>query len=137
MPVAAFVLAYAMDWVIGDPEWLPHPVRWMGKLTTAGETWLRCSTQSTSLQFLAGMLLTLGLIGIFGIGSWRLLSWLHTFNGFEFFLVSVCLGASTLATRSLLRESRDVRRLLQSGDLTGARIQLARIVGRDTKDLDE
>ncbi|MBC2744427.1 MAG: cobalamin biosynthesis protein, partial [Desulfosarcina sp.] len=27
----ALTLAVALDMVLGDPLWLPHPVRWMGK----------------------------------------------------------------------------------------------------------
>jgi cobalamin biosynthesis protein CobD/CbiB len=30
--ILLFTLAYAPDWLIGDPEWAPHPVRWMGRL---------------------------------------------------------------------------------------------------------
>ena len=36
-----FTLAYALDWLIGDPEWAPHPVRWMGRLIQGGENFLR------------------------------------------------------------------------------------------------
>jgi cobalamin biosynthesis protein CobD/CbiB len=36
-----FTLAYALDWLIGDPEWAPHPVRWMGRLIQVGENFLR------------------------------------------------------------------------------------------------
>ena len=25
------VAAFILDLLIGDPEWLPHPIRWMGK----------------------------------------------------------------------------------------------------------
>ncbi|HLN97292.1 MAG TPA: cobalamin biosynthesis protein [Pyrinomonadaceae bacterium] len=53
------------------------------------------------------------------------------------FVVSVYLAASTLATRSLLDEARAVRRFLLKHDLLSARQQVARIVGRDTEELDE
>src|SRR4030081_3817944 len=29
--------AYAMDLIVGDPEWFPHPVRAMGRMIAAGE----------------------------------------------------------------------------------------------------
>src|SRR4030095_9605406 len=29
--------AYAMDLMVGDPEWFPHPVRAMGRMIAAGE----------------------------------------------------------------------------------------------------
>ena len=33
--------AAVLDLVIGDPEWMPHPVRWIGRLITVLEGWLR------------------------------------------------------------------------------------------------
>jgi cobalamin biosynthesis protein CobD/CbiB len=36
-----FTLAYRLDWLIGDPKWAPHPVRWMGRLIQVGENFLR------------------------------------------------------------------------------------------------
>ena len=23
-----------LDWLLGDPHWMPHPVRWMGRAIT-------------------------------------------------------------------------------------------------------
>ena len=34
---ASFSLAYTLEWLIGDPMWLPHPVRWMGRMIRNGE----------------------------------------------------------------------------------------------------
>ena len=28
---AALTLAVILDLLLGDPSWLPHPVRWMGR----------------------------------------------------------------------------------------------------------
>ena len=44
---------------------------------------------------------------------------------------------TTLATRSLLNEALAVGRCLANGDLESARVQVARIVGRDTMNLDD
>ena len=53
------------------------------------------------------------------------------------FVVSIYLGMTTLATRSLLDEAAAVQRLLMNDELESARVQVARIVGRDTMNLDE
>jgi adenosylcobinamide-phosphate synthase len=82
-------------------------------------------------------MLTLVVVRTFGFGSWILLRWLGVWNSKLAFAVSVYLAASTLATRSLLDEARAVRRFLVNGDLPSARQQVARIVGRDTQELDE
>ncbi len=133
---ASFALAYALDWLIGDPTWLPHPVRWMGRMISGGESLLRRSTRRPSSEFVAGLVLTVIVVATFGIGSWILLLWLSGLNP-TLAVVSVYLAASTLSTRSLLDEARAVRRLLVNGDLLSARRQVARIVGRDTRELDE
>ena len=133
----SFALAYVLDWLIGDPTWLPHPVRWMGRLISGGESRLRRFTHTPSSQFVAGLVLTLVVVSTFGVGSWILLRWLGVWNSKLAFAVSVYLAASTLATRSLLDEARAVRRFLVNGDLLSAREQVARIVGRDTQELDE
>ena len=33
--------AAVLDWLLGDPRWLPHPVRWMGRAIAAWEAPLR------------------------------------------------------------------------------------------------
>ena len=130
-------LAYALDWLIGDPLWLPHPVRWMGRMINGGERLLRIIARNPTTELLAGLGLTIIVVTTFGIGSWFLLLWLRGVNPALAFVVPVYLAASTLAIRSLLDEAQTVRRFLVNGDLLSARQQVARIVGRDTQELDE
>jgi adenosylcobinamide-phosphate synthase len=132
-----FTLAYALDWLIGDPEWAPHPVRWMGRLIQAGENFLRISIRRPLAEFIGGLSLSLLVVGLFGLGSWILLEWLGGWNKTLAFVVALYLAVTTLATRSLLDEARVVRRLLLNSDLPGSRRQVARIVGRDTQAMDE
>jgi len=134
---ASFALAYVLDWLVGDPAWLPHPVRWMGRMISGGEWLLRGFTRAPSSEFVAGLLLTVIVVSTFGFGSWTLLHWLGVWNPKLALAVSVYLAVSTLATRSLLDAAQAVRRFLVNGDLFSARQQVARIVGRDTLELDE
>ena len=134
---ASFALAYALDWLIGDPTWLPHPVRWMGWMVKSGESLLRRFTRMPASEIVAGLVLIVIVISTFGFGSWILLRWLVVWNPKLAFAVSVYLAASTLATRSLLDEARAVRCFQVGGDLLSARQQVARIVGRDTANLDD
>jgi adenosylcobinamide-phosphate synthase len=132
-----FALAYALDWLIGDPCWLPHPVRWMGWTISSGERVLRRFGETPYVEFIAGLLLTILVITVFGVGSWLLLHCLRGSNQTLAFLATSFLAASTLATRSLLDEARAVLRFLLNDDLVLARAQVGRIVGRDTANLSE
>ena len=134
---ALLALAYALDWLIGDPVWFPHPVRWMGQMISVGERLLRTIARKPATELLAGLVLTLLVVTTFGIGSWILLLWLRGWKPTLAFVVSGYLAASTLATRSLLDEACAVRRFLVNGDLVSARQQVSHIVGRDTLELDE
>jgi adenosylcobinamide-phosphate synthase len=51
--------------------------------------------------------------------------------------VEVWLASTCLSTRNLLDEAASVMRELEDGDLPRARLQIARIVGRDTNELGE
>jgi adenosylcobinamide-phosphate synthase len=135
--ILLFTLAYVLDWLVGDPEWAPHPVRWMGRLIQAGESYLRNFIRTPRTEFVGGMLLSVLVVGVFGLGGWRLLLWLAGWNRTLAFIVSLYLAVTSLATRSLLDEARAVQRLLVKCELPGARRQVARIVGRDTHELDE
>jgi adenosylcobinamide-phosphate synthase len=55
---ASFALAYALDRLIGDPTWLPHPVRWMGRMIKGGEGLVRRFSRAPGSEFIAGMVLT-------------------------------------------------------------------------------
>ena len=132
-----FALAYALDCLVGDPEWAPHPVRWMGRVIELGENFLRRFVRSSRSEFTGGLLLSLAVVGVFGLGSWRLLGWLGQWNRTLGFILTLYLAMTTLATRSLLEEAFAVRRLLANGNLPAARQQVARIVGRDAHSLDE
>ena len=41
MRVGTLTASFLLDWIVGDPEFLPHPVRVIGKTIAAGERTLR------------------------------------------------------------------------------------------------
>ena len=51
--------AYLLDQVLGDPEWLPHPVRLIGLAITHGENVLRRPEQTKTVELVSGAALTL------------------------------------------------------------------------------
>jgi adenosylcobinamide-phosphate synthase len=128
--IAAWKLAaaYGLDWALGDPEWFPHPVRFIGSAIHAGTRSAQPTGAKPTIEFAQGTGLSLGVIGLSAIlasESCKLGA-----------CIEVLLAWSTLATRSLLREAGSVLDALEAGDLPTARVRLSRIVGRDTGNLD-
>ena len=134
--LAACVTGFILDFIFGDPAWIYHPVRIIGKGIELGERLLRRISGEKHLTA-AGAVLWLmiaGLSFLFSLGI-LLLAWkIHP--GLCFALESFwCF--QILAARSLCRESGKVYDRLQENDLPGARRAVSMIVGRDTESLTE
>jgi adenosylcobinamide-phosphate synthase len=137
MSPTLFVLAYVLDLAIGDPEWLPHPVRLMGRAINGGERLARALVKTSLGEFIAGALLTVVIVGATGAGAAWLLSLMEKCSHAAISIVLVYLASTTMATRSLIDEAYAVGLFLKVGELERARAQVSRIVGRDTDKLDE
>jgi adenosylcobinamide-phosphate synthase len=132
-----FAAAYALDWCIGDPEGMPHPVRLMGWSIDASEQALRrCgSGKHFELAAGAGVAMSIPIAAAFCAHALlRCTQRLHPKLGIT---MEIWLASTCLATRNLLDESANMMRTLETGDMVQARRRLARIVGRDTTKLDE
>lgn len=135
--LAAAVLSFLLDLLLGDPAWMPHPVVWMGKAITGLEGLLRRVFPKTRGGELAAgavlaILLPVGTLGISGLALWAL-GKVHP--GLRF-LLAVLWGWQALALRGLGQESRRVYWALTTSPLQEARRAVSRIVGRDTERLD-
>ena len=134
----ALLLGFFLDLLLGDPSWLPHPIRAIGSLIAALEKVLRRLFPKRQGGELAGgaalVILVLALSGGFTL----LVLWLCGQVGLWLrFLAETVLCYQLLATRSLKGESMKVYQALKAGDLEGARHAVSMIVGRDTQRLDE
>jgi cobalamin biosynthesis protein CobD/CbiB len=58
LSAAVLALACAVDSIMGDPRWLPHPVRLIGTLITYGEGILRKCAHDPFSERIAGIVLT-------------------------------------------------------------------------------
>jgi adenosylcobinamide-phosphate synthase len=128
--------AYALDWCVGDPEWLPHPVRMIGWCIEAAERVLRRRGSEMRVELARGALVAVGVPVLSALCVYALLRCLRSHvtlqTAAELWLASTCLS-----TRNLLDEASEVIRALEKEDLCRARLRLARIVGRDTDELSE
>jgi adenosylcobinamide-phosphate synthase len=130
-----FALAYLLDLTIGDPRFVPHPVRGFGWTIQFLEKVLRRPSMSSQGERVAGVILALGLpAAVFFLAWWLIYGLLITRPIFQS-LVIVLLAYTTLATRSLHQEAARVITALQAGKVMEARKWLSWIVGRDTENL--
>jgi adenosylcobinamide-phosphate synthase len=125
-----FLAASCVDWVLGDPHRMPHPVRLIGNAISTGERWLRNSSDRKTSELVKGAVLAGAIVG----GVWATTRLAVRAGGL---MGEVLLGWTTLATRNLLDESGAVIDAVERGQLALARGRLAMIVGRDTESLDE
>ncbi len=133
----AIAAACLLDWIAGDPEWFPHPVRWMGHCTQLAESLLRRPGQSATDELLAGAVLTAGLVGVSYLGTAKAIEFAYRISTVTGLATEIVLGWTCVASRSLIDESLAVIRALEQEDLIRARQRLSRIVGRDTHFLSE
>ena len=113
----------ALDLAIGDPQWLPHPVRGIGWLAKMSERFWRRTGPPLRV---AGCFFWVFIVGISCVLVWATLPWANVYWVY-----------SLLACRDLDLESLRVIRALGDGSLSKAREALSLIVGRDTAGLDE
>ena len=130
-----------MDKVLGDPVWLPHPVVYFGKAISHGERWLNKGTYRRMkggmlaiVLILLTFLITWFLIGDAGLLGRCAPSELRIVNIIRWILTCLLIFFC-LAGTTLIREVRMVFEALDRS-LEEGRRQVARIVGRDTSQLD-
>ena len=134
----ALLLGFLLDLLLGDPRWLPHPIRAIGALIAGLEKVLRKIFPKNRSGQLAGGVALVILVLVLSGGFTLLVLWLCGKVGLWLrFLAETILCFQLLATRSLKGESMKVYKALKAGDLEGARYAVSMIVGRDTQCLDE
>ncbi len=151
------ILAFILDIAIGDPVWMPHPIRVIGRFISKTETLLRKSgtdnhkmkSKIQDYRFnteekLKGILLVAIIVGsTFGI-TWFIV---YTLAGAStrtsalliFFSTAlmIYLSFTTIAVKELANAARRVIDAIKEADIKSARTHLSMIVGRDTKKLSE
>jgi adenosylcobinamide-phosphate synthase len=126
--------AFVVDLLFGDPRWLPHPVKLIGRFALSLETPMR---KLIPRMRAAGIAATIIVVGLTGLISWILIkgaAMLHPVAGDA---MSILLLYTTFASRDLLQHSYRVYAALRDGNLEEAKRRVSLLVGRDTDCLDE
>ena len=129
--------AVLLDGVIGDPRWLPHPVRIMGRAVSWCDDHIRIICHAPWSLRVGGVCLALLIPTVTFFAGRLLIEQAGRLSDPLGHAASIVLAFTTLAGRDLLDHVRAIRRELRSGNLPKARQAVAKIVGRDTETLPE
>ena len=131
--IAALIAGYLLDLLLGDPEWLYHPVRLIGKYISFAEKRLR--ERGGNLR-ISALILTVSTT-LLTMAAAALILWLLKLGGdVPLFIGMALMDWMGIAVTCMAKEARGVGKALKLG-VGPARKQVARIVGRDTEGLNE
>ncbi len=134
--ITAFLLGFILDLIIGDPYWMPHPVRLMGSFISVYDKAFFKPVGKKNAQRIKGLLLVLLLLILTGGITAALLFVAYKINLFLGIGLEAVLSCYAFAAKSLKTESMKVYKALQTGDIDASRKAVSMIVGRDTQALD-
>ena len=133
------LIGMILDWVFGDPVWLYHPVRIIGKWIAFLEKILRkfAGDQEGNEKklLIAGGILWILVILASAAVPMGILYLAEKFSPCAAFVLECFWCYQLLAARSLGKESKKVYKKLIQDDLSEARLAVSMIVGRDTENL--
>lgn len=132
--ITAMVAGFLLDFLLGDPYWLPHPIRAIGSLIGWLEHKWNHPEEKNSRKGTIMVLLVLAVTGSVTFLLWAGAYRVHPLLGV---MVESIMTYQILATKCLKTESMKVYDALQKQDLEAARKAVSMIVGRDTQSLDE
>ena len=140
--IIATLAGFLLDLILGDPYWLPHPIRlignWIsflekkliGKKEEKHHTTPEQEKRRGVFLVLAVLTMTVLFTAVILLAAYRI----HPYIGI--FIESI-MTYQILATKCLKVESMKVYQQLKTGDIEASRKAVSMIVGRDTEQLDE
>ena len=130
LAILPLLAGWILDLLLGDPQWLPHPVVWFGKAIAACEHKLNRGHHRNA----KGAVVAICLIALVFALTWLVRYWLLSLSSYLLLLFDAVIIFYCLAGTTLIREVHEVFYALDRS-LEEGRQQVARIVGRDTSEL--
>ena len=135
--IYACIIGFILDLIVGDPHWLYHPVRLIGKLISSTEKLIRrCFSKTKAGERIGGIVLAIIVMVISTGVPLGILVICYKTNVYLGLIIESIFCYQILATKSLKVESMKVYKALKDEDIEKARYAVSMIVGRDTKSLD-
>lgn len=136
--LAALIIGFGIDLIVGDPHGFPHPVVLIGKLIDVLERGLRkVFPKTASGEKIVGALIWILVVLTSSLVPVLILWLCHGISPWLRLGIESIMCWQILATKSLRDESMKVYHALESGDIDKSRYAVSMIVGRDTAALDD
>lgn len=141
--IFAFIAGFVLDLLIGDPHFIPHPVRLIGSLISFCDKRLNCDAgynisekKLNLIKYKRGMLLAFTVIfATFAILVIIIVA-AYSINLYAGVIAEAVMTWQILATKCLRVESMRVYDALRTDGVDAGRRAVSMIVGRDTSVLD-
>ncbi len=137
MAVLALSAAYLLDYLVGDPRRLPHPVRLTGTIIVFLEKQARRIFNSQRGLKAGGVLIVVIIAGGAVVITVLLLSAAYRLHPAAGLILEIYILFTVLAGGDLRNHVARVGDSLQARGIAGARLDAALLVSRDTDSLDE
>lgn len=134
LPASLIIVVVALDASFGDPAWLPHPVRLIGRAIAAGDQYFHAYNQTSDL--IRGGLLASAVIAAAGLTTWAIIAAGQMLSPDVGALAAVLIAWTTIAARGLDDAAWEVEHHLRAGDEDSARHSIRALAGRDRETLD-
>ena len=141
--IFAFIAGFVLDLLIGDPHFIPHPVRLIGSLISFCDKRLNCDAgynisekKLNLIKYKRGMLLAFTVIFATFAISVIIIVAAYSINLYAGVIVEAVMTWQILATKCLRVESMMVYDALRTDGVDAGRRAVSMIVGRDTSVLD-
>ena len=141
--IFAFIAGFVLDLLIGDPHFIPHPVRLIGSLISFCDKRLNCdagyniSEKKLNLtKYKRGMLLAFTVIFATFAMSVIIIVAAYSINLYAGIIAEAVMTWQILATKCLRVEGMRVYDALRTDGIDAGRRAVSMIVGRDTSVLD-
>lgn len=141
--IFAFIAGFALDLLIGDPHFIPHPVRLIGSLISFCDKRLNCDAgynisekKLNLIKYKRGMLLAFTVIFATFAMSVIIIVAAYSINLYAGVIAEAVMTWQILATKCLRVESMRVYDALRTDGVDAGRRAVSMIVGRDTSVLD-
>ena len=141
--IFAFIAGFVLDLLIGDPHFIPHPVRLIGSLISFCDKRLNCDAgynisekKLNLMKYKRGMLLAFTVIFATFAISVIIIVAAYSINLYAGVIAEAVMTWQILATKCLRVESMRVYDALRTDGVDAGRRAVSMIVGRDTSVLD-